>query len=160
MRDSPRSTRPPLLLPTFLSSLVSISFVRSSRPHRPSLSIIIRFSPTAETWSEYGTQWKEYYDAKIAGKPIQTKGPTLPPLPTSEATGAEWATWGKAVADAWTEYAASKGVDLAKVVEGLKYPELPTENTREAWGTYATQWGDYGKQVGERFEAVLAAKSA
>lgn len=114
-------------------------------------------SLAAETWSEYGTQWKEYYNSKVAGKPIQTSGPTLPPLPTTEATGEEWAAWGKAVGNAWTAYAAEKGVDLAKVLEGVKYPEEPTDGD---WAAYAAQWGEYGKKVQERFQAALAAKSA
>ena len=113
----------------------------------------------AETWKEYGTQWEVYYNTKVAGKPINTKeGPTLPALPSTEASGNEWLAWGKAVADTWTAYAAEKGVDLAKVVEGLKVPEAPAADGD--WAAYAAQWGDYGKQVGERFKAALAAKSA
>jgi len=157
VRGLRRNTRLPLLPPAFLSSPTSTSFVRTPRSHHPVLSIPIRLSFTAETWSEYGTQWKEYYNTKVAGKPIQTSGPTLPPLPTTDATGEEWAAWGKAVGDTWTAYAAEKGVDLAKVLEGLKYPERPTNGD---WAAYAGQWGEYGKQVQERFEAALAAKSA
>ena len=121
------------------------------------LLILVRFSLTAETWSEYGTQWKEYYNSKVAGKPIQTSGPTLPPFPTTEATGDEWTAWGKAVGDVWTAYAVSKGIDLAKFLEGLKYPEEPTNGD---WAAYAAQWGEYGKQIQERFKAASAANSA
>lgn len=157
MRDSPRSTRPLLLLPTFHLSPVLTSFVCPLRSSHPLSILTIRFSLTAETWDEYGNQWKEYYNDKVAGKPIPTKGPTLPPLPTTEATGEEWAAWGKAVGAAWTAYAADLGVDLVKITEDLKYPEEPTDGD---WSAYAGQWGAYGKQVGERFQAALAAKSA
>jgi len=126
----------------------------------PGLPLVPGFDKLPETWSEYGIQWKEYYNSKIAGQPIQTSGPTLPPLPTTEATGEEWAAWGKAVGDAWTAYAASKGVDLAKVLEGLEFPEEPTEDNGKDWAAYAAQWGEYGNQVQERFKAALAAKSA
>jgi len=156
VRSLRRNTRLPLLPLVFLWSPASTSFVRTSRSHHPIFSILIQFSLTAQTWTEYGTQWKEYYNAKVAGQPIQTSGPTLPPLPTTEATGEEWAAWGKAVGDAWTAYATSKGIDLAKVLEGLKYPEEPTDDN---WPAYAAQWGQYGKQVQERFTAALAAKS-
>lgn len=95
----------------------------------------------------------------MAGKPIPSTsgGPTLPPLPTTEATGAEWGAWGKAVAEAWTSFAAEKGVDLAKVTEGLEYPKEPTDGN---WAAYAGQWGAYGDQVATRFKAALAAKNA
>lgn len=131
-----------------------------SRPRFLVLLILTRLSLTAETWTEYGAQWKEHYDTKIAGKPIQTIGPILPPLPTSDATGSDWAVWGKAVGEAWTNYANSKGIDLVKVLEGLKAPTEPTEDTTDGWTTYAAQWGQYGKQVREKFAAALAAKSA
>ena len=140
-------------------SPVRTSFVRPSRSYRPLLPILtIRFSLTAETWGEYGTQWKEYYNTKVAGKPIPSaNGPTIPPLPTTEAAGEEWGTWGKAVAKAWSDFAAEKGVDLAKVTEGLKHPEEPTDDN---WAAYAGQWGAYGDQVAARFKAALAVKSA
>ena len=159
MKNSPRSTRPPLLPPTSLLSLVRTSFVRSPRSYHPLLPILtIRSFLAAETWNEYGTQWKDYYNTKVAGKPISSEsGPTLPPLPTTEATGEEWGTWGKAVGEAWTKFAASKGVDLVKVTEGLKYPEEPTDGN---WAAYAGQWGAYGDQVGARFKAALAAQTA
>ena len=111
---------------------------------------------TAETWAEYGTNWKDYYNTQIAGEPIPTSGPTLPPLPTTDATGEGWAAWGKAVSDAWNAYAAERGVDLPKVLEGLKSPTLIGGD----WIAYTRQWEVYGNQVGERFRAVLAAKSA
>ena len=159
MRSSPKSTRPPLLPPTSLLSPVRTSFVRPPRSYRPLLPILtIRSFLAAETWEEYGTQWKEYYNTQIAGKPIPSEnGPTLPPLPTTEATGEEWGAWGKAVAEAWTAFAASKGVDLAKVTEGLKYPEEPTDGN---WAAYAGQWSAYGDQVAARFKAALDTKAA
>ena len=155
MKNSPRSTKPPLLPPTSLLSPVRTSFVSPPRSYCPLLSTLtIRSFLAAETWSEYGNQWREYYNTKVAGKPIPTNnGPTLPPLPTTEATGEEWGAWGKAVADAWTAFAASKRVDLAKVTEGLKYPEEPADDN---WGDYAGQWGAYGDQVAARFKAELA----
>ena len=159
MRSSPKSTRPPPLPPTSLLSPVRTSFVRPPQSYCPLSSILTtRFSLAADTWSEYGTQWKDYYNTKVAGKPIPSAdGPTLPPLPTTDATGAEWGAWGKAVADAWTAYAAGKGVDLAKVTEGLVYPEEPTDGN---WAAYAGKWGAYGDQVAARFKAALAAKTA
>jgi len=159
VRSSPKSTRPPLPLPTSPLSPVRTSFVRPPQSYRPLSSILtIRFLLTAETWSEYGTQWKDYYNTKVAGKPIDSpNGPTLPPLPTTEATGAEWGAWGKAVGEAWVTFAASKGVDLAKVTEGLKYPVEPTDGN---WAAYAGQWSAYGDQVAARFKAALDAKNA
>lgn len=124
------------------------------------LPVLTQFSFTAETWIEYGAHWKEHYDSKIAGRPIQTSGPTLPPLPNSDATGSEWAAWGNAVGQAWTDYAKSKGIDLIKILEGLKTPEEPAEDDSDGWTAYAAQWGQYGKQVQERFTAALAAKAA
>ena len=159
MRSSPKSTRPPLPPPTFLLSPVRTSFVRPSQSNHPLSSILtILIFLTAETWSEYGTQWKDYYNTKVAGKPIHSEsGPTLPPLPTTEATGAEWGAWGKAVAEVWVAYAAEKGVDLTKVTEGLEHPKEPTDGN---WAAYAGQWGAYGDQVAARFKAALAAKNA
>ena len=116
----------------------------------------IRFSLTADTWSEYGNQWKDYYNTKIAGKPIPTSGPTLPPLPNTDAAGEDWATWGKAVAKAWDDYATERGVDLPEVLKGLPLPELKDGD----WAAYSKQWSDYSKQIGERFQVALAAKSA
>ena len=122
------------------------------------LPILIGFFLAAESWNEYGTQWKDYYNTKVAGKPLASaNGPTLPALPTTEATGADWAAWGKAVGEAWTDYAASKGIDLAEVVKGLK---LPQEPANEDWAAYAAEWNTYGDQVAARFKAALAAKSA
>ncbi|KAF9653700.1 hypothetical protein BDM02DRAFT_1652432 [Thelephora ganbajun] len=123
----------------------------------PNLPLVPGFDKLPETWLEYGTQWKNYYNAKVAGQPIATSGPVLPALPIADASGEEWATWGKAVSDAWTAYAIEKDVDLAKVLEGLKSPEPPADGN---WGAYASQWSEYGKQVEERFQAALAAKSA
>jgi hypothetical protein len=60
------------------------------------------------------------------------------------------------VSKAWYSYAAERGVDLSKALEGLKSPELVDGD----WVTYSKQWNEYGKQVGERFQATLAAKSA
>jgi hypothetical protein len=156
VRGSPRSTqlRPPP--PTFPSSLVTTSFVRHSKSHSSLTTFLTSsFSLTAETWEEYGTQWKVHYNTHIAGKPIPTSGPTLPPLPTTDATGEDWATWGSAVSEAWNEYAKEKGVDLPKVLEGLKKPELINGD----WASYSAEWDEYGKQVGEKFQAALAAKS-
>jgi len=124
----------------------------------PNLPLVPGFDKLPETWSEYGTQWKDYYNTKVAGKPIQTtNGPTLPPLPTTEASGAEWAAWGKAVGEAWTAFAASKGIDLVEITKDLKYPEEPTNGD---WSAYPAQWNEYGKEVRARFEAALASKSA
>jgi len=116
----------------------------------------VHISSAAETWEEYGTQWKNHYNTNIAGKPIPTSGPTLPALPTTDATGEDWAAWGKAVGEAWNEYAKGKGVDLAKVLEGLTQPEL----TNGDWAAYSQKWEEYGTQVAKRFEAALVAKSA
>lgn len=160
MRSSPKSTRPPLLLPTSLLSPVTTSFVRPSQSYHPLSSILTtRFFLIAESWSEYGTQWKDYYNTKVAGKPIPSSsgGPTLPPLPTTEADGAEWGAWGKAVAAAWTSYATENGIDLSKVTEGLEYPKEPTDGN---WAAYAGKWSVYGDQVAARFKAALAAKNA
>ncbi|KAF9788060.1 hypothetical protein BJ322DRAFT_1181106 [Thelephora terrestris] len=121
----------------------------------PNLPLVPGHDKLPETWEEYGTQWKVHYNTHIAGKPIPTSGPTLPPLPTTDATGEDWATWGSAVSEAWNEYAKEKGVDLPKVLEGLKKPELINGD----WASYSAEWDEYGKQVGEKFQAALAAKS-
>jgi len=124
----------------------------------PNLPLVPGSDKLPETWSEYGTQWKNYYNTQVAGKPIPTEnGPTLPDLPTTEATGDEWAAWGKGVGEAWSAYLASKGIDMAKVLEGLKGPEEPTDGN---WEGYAAQWGEYGAKAEARFKAALAAKSA
>lgn len=157
MKDSPRSTQLRQLPPTFLPSLARTSFVRLFQSHRSTIRrLISSFSLTAETWEEYGNQWKVHYNTQIAGKPIPTSGPTLPPLPTTDATGEDWAAWGKAVSEAWNTYAAERGIDLPKVLEGLKQPELVNGD----WASYSQQWDAYGNKVGERFQAALAAKSA
>ena len=157
MKGSPRSTQLRLPPPTFLSSPATTTFVRISRCNRLAIWLLTStFSSAAETWEEYGTQWKNHYNTNIAGKPIPTSGPTLPALPTTDATGEDWAAWGKAVAEAWSEYANEKGVDLAKALEGLKRPEFIDGD----WAAYSQQWEVYGKQVAERFQAALAAKSA
>jgi len=124
----------------------------------PNLPLAPGFDTLPETWLEYGTQWKNYYNTEVAGKPLPTDGgPTLPPLPTTDATGADWAAWGKAVGEAWTAFAAEKGVDLAKACEGLKPPSEPTDGN---WAAYPGEWSAYGKEVEARFKAALAAKSA
>jgi len=124
----------------------------------PNLPLVPGYETLPETWSEYGTQWKDYYNSKVAGRPITTaNGPTLPPLPTTDATGEEWATWGKAVGAAWTTFAAEKGVDMVEITKDLKYPEEPTDGN---WAAYAGKWDTYGNQVEARFKAALAAKSA
>jgi len=46
---------------------------------------------------------------------------------------------------------------LAKVTEGLKRPEPPTDGN---WAAYPGQWSEYGGQVAARFKAALAAKAA
>jgi len=125
----------------------------------PNLPNVPSYGKLPETWIEYGTQWKDYYNTKVAGQPLPNpNGPTLPPLPTTEATGEQWAAWGQAVGEAWNAYATEKGVDLSKVVEGLKAPEPPSGGSD--WSYYATEWEAYGNQVQERFNAALAAKSA
>ena len=116
----------------------------------------IPIPPPADTWDEYGTQWKGHYNTMIAGKPVPTPGPTLPPLPAKDATSQDWAAWGKAVANAWNEYAKEKGVDLTKVVEGLKRPEL----TNNDWASFAQEWEVYGTQVADKFQAALVVNSA
>jgi len=126
----------------------------------PNLPLVPGRDKLPETWTEYGAQWKEHYDTKIAGQPIQTSGPALPPLPSTDATGSDWAAWGNAVGQAWTNYAESKGIDLVKVIEGLKAPEEPAEDTSGGWTSYAAQWGQYSKQVRERFTVALAAKAS
>ena len=145
--------------PTFHSPPATKNSVRPSRSYLPLLSILtIQFSLTAETWEEYGTQWKDHYNNNIAGKPIPTKiGPVLPALPTTNATGAEWAAWGEAVGKAWSGYFVERGINLAETVKGLEYPKEPTDNN---WAAYAAQWSAYGDKVGERLKAALAAKES
>ena len=157
MKGSPRNTRLRPLPPTFLLSPVTTSFIHPLQSRRSTIRLPTSpFFLTAETWEEYGNQWKVHYNTQIAGKPIPTSGPTLPPLPTTDATSEDWAAWGKAVSEAWNSYATEKGIDLPKALEGLKQPELINSN----WASYSQQWDEYGKQVGERFQAALAAKSA
>lgn len=157
VKGSPESTQPRLILPTFLSFPITTTSVRPSQPYHLATKLLTpQLSLTAATWAEYGAQWKDHYNTKIAGKPIPTSGPTLPPLPTTDATGKDWAAWGKGVAEAWNVYAAGRGVDLAKALEGLKSPELIGDD----WIAYSRQWEEYGTKVGERFRAALTAKSA
>lgn len=129
------------------------------KPHRnppTAPPLTSQLSLTADTWSEYGDQWRDHYNTHIAGKPIPTSGPTLPPLPAIGATSRDWAIWGESVSEVWNAYAAERGVDLPKALEGLKYPELVDND----WIAYSQQWEEYGNQVGERFKAALDAKSA
>jgi len=102
-----------------------------------------------ETWSEYGDQWKEYYDslseAPVIPAPKSTGGvplPTLPALPAPGSSGDAWAAWGTSVGQAYAEY--------GKIV-GKKYdlepPQTPTDGN---WTAYGNQWAEYGRKLAER----------
>ena len=105
---------------------------------------------TATTWSEYGDQWKEYYDglteAPAIPAPEQTDGvplPTLPPYPAPGSAGDAWAAWGESIGQAYADYGKAVG---EKYAPDLVAPQTPTDGN---WSEYGNQWAEYGRKLAE-----------
>jgi len=112
---------------------------------------------TAATWSEYGDQWKDWYDGLSAAPAIQTPKSTgddpvltLPPYPVPGSSGDAWAAWGSSIGQAYAEYGKAIG---KKYDAELVAPQTPTDGN---WTQYGNQWAEYGRKLAEKAKQTHA----
>lgn len=114
----------------------------------PNLPLVPGQAFLPATWSEYGDQWKVYYDS-LSETPIIPPAqsvdgippPTLPTLPPPGSSGDAWSAWGTSIGQAYAQYGKVVGEK-----HGLVPPQTPTDGN---WTVYGNQWAEYGRKLAE-----------